>query len=250
MRPRRAGGRLATSPGTADQAMLAGEPVFTTDSYVVQPDLFPRRRYRQAGRVRHGERPGHARRAAAVPQRRLHPRGGLAAGRPGARRRLDGGHGREAGVRIVTGDTKVVERGSADKLFINTAGIGLVPPGVHISAASGAPGRCRAPQRRRGRPRPGHHDPARGAALRERSAQRLRAAQRPGAADVCDACPDIHVLRDPTRGGLATTLNELAAAIACGHRDRRGGGARARSGARRRASCWGSTRSMSPTRAS
>ena len=47
---------------------------------------------------------------------------------------------REAGVQIVTGDTKVVERGSADKLFINTAGIGLVPPGVHISAAAARPG--------------------------------------------------------------------------------------------------------------
>jgi hydrogenase expression/formation protein HypE len=40
----------------------------------------------------------------------------------------------EAGVLIVTGDTKVVERGSADKLFINTAGIGIVPEGVNISA--------------------------------------------------------------------------------------------------------------------
>ena len=42
----------------------------------------------------------------------------------------------EAGVKIVTGDTKVVNRGSADKLFINTAGIGIVPEGVDISGAN------------------------------------------------------------------------------------------------------------------
>lgn len=46
----------------------------------------------------------------------------------------------EAGVSIVTGDTKVVERGAADKLFINTAGIGVVPQGVQISASNARPG--------------------------------------------------------------------------------------------------------------
>ena len=47
---------------------------------------------------------------------------------------------REAGVAIVTGDTKVVERGAADRLFINTAGIGVVPAGVNISALRAQPG--------------------------------------------------------------------------------------------------------------
>src|SRR4030043_1198819 len=42
----------------------------------------------------------------------------------------------EAGVKIITGDTKVVNRGSADKLFINTAGIGIIPPGIDISGAN------------------------------------------------------------------------------------------------------------------
>ncbi|HMC47957.1 MAG TPA: AIR synthase related protein, partial [Caballeronia sp.] len=46
----------------------------------------------------------------------------------------------DAGVSIVTGDTKVVERGCADKLFINTAGVGVVPPGVNISALRAQPG--------------------------------------------------------------------------------------------------------------
>ena len=45
-----------------------------------------------------------------------------------------------AGVEIVTGDTKVVEKGSGDGLFINTTGIGLVPPGVNLSAANARPG--------------------------------------------------------------------------------------------------------------
>ncbi len=47
----------------------------------------------------------------------------------------------ETGVKIVTGDTKVVNHGSADKLFINTAGIGLVPPGVNISGSNATSGR-------------------------------------------------------------------------------------------------------------
>jgi len=46
----------------------------------------------------------------------------------------------EAGVNIITGDTKVVNRGSADKLFINTSGIGVVPPGVDISGSQAKPG--------------------------------------------------------------------------------------------------------------
>ncbi len=46
----------------------------------------------------------------------------------------------EAGVKIVTGDTKVVGKGGADKLFINTAGVGTVPEGVNISAANAQPG--------------------------------------------------------------------------------------------------------------
>ena len=45
-----------------------------------------------------------------------------------------------AGVTIVTGDTKVVERGAADKLFINTAGIGVIPAGIALSAGNARPG--------------------------------------------------------------------------------------------------------------
>jgi len=115
----------------------------------------------------------------------------------------------EAGVEIVTGDTKVVHRGSADKLFINTAGVGIIPEGVDISG---------------GRARPGDRVILSGtigdhgiAVLSQREglsfSTQLESDCAPlGSlvAEMLAASPDIHCLRDPTRGGLATTLNELA----------------------------------------
>ena len=72
---------------------------------------------------------------------------------------------RAAGVRIVTGDTKVVDRGKGDGIFINTAGVGWVPQGVEISPARVRPGRCD-PAERRPRPaRHGDHVGPRGAAV-------------------------------------------------------------------------------------
>ena len=66
---------------------------------------------------------------------------GLPHGDAAARRRFDAARRPgEAGVRIVTGDTKVVDRGKGDGIFINTAGIGLVPPGIEISPGRVAPG--------------------------------------------------------------------------------------------------------------
>jgi hydrogenase expression/formation protein HypE len=115
----------------------------------------------------------------------------------------------EAGVRIVTGDTKVVHRGSADRLFINTAGVGMVPEGVDISgsnAKSGDKVLLSGPI--------GDHGIA---VLSQREglsfSTRLESDCAPLnhlVAEMLKASPDIHCLRDPTRGGLATTLNELA----------------------------------------
>jgi len=115
----------------------------------------------------------------------------------------------EAGVEIVTGDTKVVHRGSADKLFINTAGVGLVPEGVNISGSNAKPGDkviLNGPI--------GDHGIA---VLSQREglsfSTRLKSDCAPLAglvADMLAASPNIHCLRDPTRGGLATALNELA----------------------------------------
>ncbi len=77
-----------------------------------------------------GARPARA-------ERRLHPRGRAADGDARARRRLDaGGRARRPGVPIVTGDTKVVDRGKGDGVFINTAGVGVVEHGLDIAPAA------------------------------------------------------------------------------------------------------------------
>jgi hydrogenase expression/formation protein HypE len=115
----------------------------------------------------------------------------------------------EAGVRIVTGDTKVVTRGSADKLFINTAGVGLIPEGVNISGSNAKPG-----DKVILSGAIGDHGIA---VVSQREglsfATKLKSDCAPLGdlvADMLKASPNIHALRDPTRGGLATSLNELA----------------------------------------
>ena len=116
---------------------------------------------------------------------------------------------REAGVPIVTGDTKVVERGKGDGVFITTTGIGVVAPGRELSGRYARPGdsilvsgtlgdhgmAIMAARESLGFELPIVSDTAALHGLIE--AMRLSGA-------------DIHVLRDPTRGGLATTLNEIA----------------------------------------
>lgn len=114
-----------------------------------------------------------------------------------------------AGVSVVTGDTKVVERGAADKLFINTAGIGVVPAGVHLSAARARPG-----DKVIVNGYLGDHGCAILLARNELALETdVETDCQPLAALVqtmLAVCPDIHCLRDATRGGLATVLNEFA----------------------------------------
>lgn len=122
---------------------------------------------------------------------------------------------REAGVPIVTGDTKVVEKGKADGVFITTTGVGVVPDGVHISGDRARPG-----DRIIVSGSMGDHGMAI-MSLRENlsfgtSIQSDTAALHGLVAAMVQAVPGIHCLRDPTRGGLATTLNELAAQSHCG----------------------------------
>ncbi|HEX3031861.1 MAG TPA: hydrogenase expression/formation protein HypE, partial [Bacillota bacterium] len=125
--------------------------------------------------------------------------------------------GDEAGIQIVTGDTKVVEKGSCDGLFINTSGVGLIPEGINISGS---------------RARPGDKILVNGslgdhgiAVMAERHGLSFRRGL------VSDCAPlnglvgkmlefskEVRVLRDPTRGGLATTLNEIAAQSGVGMR--------------------------------
>jgi len=115
----------------------------------------------------------------------------------------------EADVKIVTGDTKVVERGSADKLFINTAGIGLIPEGVAISGSKAKPGDVVILTGTIG-----DHGVA---VLSKRQGLSFSTTLESDCAPLgkmvagmLKASTNIHSLRDPTRGGLATTLNELA----------------------------------------
>jgi hydrogenase expression/formation protein HypE len=115
----------------------------------------------------------------------------------------------EAGIQIVAGDTKVVQRGKADGLYITTAGIGVVREGVHVSGANAKPGDVVILSGTIG-----DHGiavlGARGELGFESSIQSDVAPLNHLIESMLDASPNIHVLRDPTRGGLATTLNEIA----------------------------------------
>ena len=114
-----------------------------------------------------------------------------------------------AGVKIVTGDTKVVERGAADKMFVNTAGIGVVPSGVSLSAKNARPGDVVIVNGVLG-----DHGTA---ILIARNQLALQADIESDCqpldglvAAMLTAFPDIRCLRDATRGGVATVLNEFA----------------------------------------
>jgi hydrogenase expression/formation protein HypE len=120
-----------------------------------------------------------------------------------------------AGARIVTGDTKVVGRGAADRLFVNTAGIGLVPEGVAPSAARAAPGDVvilSGPI--------GLHGVAIMSVREGLEFEVEVGSDTQGlghlVASLVEAVPRVHVLRDPTRGGLASALNEIASTSGVG----------------------------------
>lgn len=117
---------------------------------------------------------------------------------------------REAGVPIVTGDTKVVERGKGDGVFISTTGLGVIAPGVDIGGANARVGDVILLSGT-----VGDHGVAvlsqRESLEFETTIESDTAALHGLVADMLAAAPGaVHVLRDPTRGGLATTLNEIA----------------------------------------
>jgi hydrogenase expression/formation protein HypE len=121
----------------------------------------------------------------------------------------------KAGAKIVTGDTKVVGRGAADKLFVNTAGIGIIRDGVAPAADRARPGDAvllSGPI--------GLHGVAimsvREGLEFEVEIQSDTQALGGLVAAMTDVEPDIHVLRDPTRGGLSSALNEIAQASRVG----------------------------------
>ncbi|MDR1200291.1 MAG: hydrogenase expression/formation protein HypE [Tannerellaceae bacterium] len=114
-----------------------------------------------------------------------------------------------ADVKIIAGDTKVVERGKCDKLFINTTGIGMVPAGIRIAPELAQPGDvviCSAPI--------GLHGIT---ILSARESIGFKTMLKSDTASLNNMLghlltniKEVHVLRDPTRGGVATTLNEIA----------------------------------------
>lgn len=115
----------------------------------------------------------------------------------------------EAGVKIVAGDTKVVNKGNADELFITTSGVGLVPPGIDISGAN-----ARVGDKIIVSGTLGDHGIA---IVSQREGLKFQVPVSSDCsplnrlvAEMLKTSADIHCLRDPTRGGLATTLNEFA----------------------------------------
>ncbi len=121
---------------------------------------------------------------------------------------------RSAGVAIVTGDTKVVERGKADQLFVNTSGIGLVPDGADL-----LPERIQTGDRVLISGTVADHGMAvmlaREALDMEADISSDTAALHELVDTVLAAAPNTRMFRDPTRGGVATSLNEIAGRAAC-----------------------------------
>jgi hydrogenase expression/formation protein HypE len=188
---------------------LSGRMAFTTDSYVVSPIFFPGGdigKLAVCGTVNDlamsGAKPLYLSLAFIIEEGLLLSELGKIVGSVQKA-------AKEAGVEIVTGDTKVVPRGSADRLFVNTAGVGLIPEGVDISGDKAKPG-----DKVILSGAIGDH----GIAVMSRRegisfATKLKSDCAPLGglvADMLEVSQNINCLRDPTRGGLASTLNELA----------------------------------------
>ncbi len=201
---------LAEAHDAARLPATTGKLAFTTDSYVINPLVFP------GGNIGKLAICGTVNDLAMSGARPLFLSCGfiIEDGLPIALLetvvRSMGDAAREAGVLIVTGDTKVVNRGAADKLFINTAGIGEIPSGIDICGSNAKPGDVVIVSGTLG-----DH----GATIlleREQLGLSITTLSSDCAplgglvAAMLAICPQIRVLRDPTRGGLATALNEIA----------------------------------------
>ncbi|MDY6796576.1 MAG: hydrogenase expression/formation protein HypE [Actinomycetota bacterium] len=116
----------------------------------------------------------------------------------------------EAGVAVVAGDTKVVERGSADGLYINTSGVGVIPEGNEVSVTGASPGDVLLVN--------GFIGDHEAAVLGQRDGFDLQVsvssdcAPLYGLVEVIQAAGRVHAMRDATRGGLAAVLKEIASA--------------------------------------
>lgn len=204
------GNELLNEMNDAARFTVPGERLaFTTDSYVVTPLVFP------GGDIGKLAVSGTVNDLAVSGARPLYLSAGFIIEEGLPMKLLEAvvasmAHAaREAGVKIVTGDTKVVPRGSADRLFINTSGIGILPAGVELSGSYARPG-----DRIVLSGTMGDHGMA---ILSSRSELKMFtniesdcAPLNHLIAEMLKAAPGIKVLRDPTRGGVATTINEIA----------------------------------------
>jgi hydrogenase expression/formation protein HypE len=121
----------------------------------------------------------------------------------------------EAGVTLVTGDTKVVDRGKGDQVYITTTGVGVVPDGRRLSVRNAQPG-----DRVLVSGTVGDHGIAIMSVREGIEFETVLESDTAPLADLTrvmlDACPSVRCMRDPTRGGLSSALNELADAAGVG----------------------------------
>ncbi len=210
------GGERMAELGDAATVSLGGARLaFSTDSYVVRPLFFPGGSIGDLavnGTVNdlamHGAVPAYLSCGLILEE-------GLDLAVLGRIAEDLGRAARTAGVEIATGDTKVVEAGHGDGVYINTAGIGLIRAGVDLRPQRVVPGDVvlvSGPI--------GLHGVA---VLSVREGLEFDVAIESDTAPLAglvaamlEACPDIHALRDPTRGGLAAATNEIAAASRTG----------------------------------
>ena len=188
---------------------LNGRIAFTTDSYVIKPVFFPGGdigRLAVCGTINDlatsGAAPKYLSLALIIEE-------GFPVGDLERIMSSISSAAREAGIIIVTGDTKVVDHGSADGIFINTSGIGVIPEGVDITGSGAKEG-----DKIIITGTIGDHGIA---VMAQREGLKFSVPVESDCAplnglisDILKVSTNVHSLRDPTRGGLATTLNELA----------------------------------------
>jgi len=206
-----AGGEWSFGNGRPPSAMGELRLAFTTDSFVVSPLIFP------GGDIGELAVNGTVNDLAMSGARPLFLSAGfiLEEGLPmetlGRIATSVAAACRQAGVQLVAGDTKVVNKGHGDGLYINTSGIGAIPPGVDI-----APNRARPGDAILVSGALGDHGMAimsvREGLEFETQIESDTAPLNGLVQAMLDVTPDIHCLRDATRGGLAAVLNELAMA--------------------------------------
>ena len=195
-----------------DQAKLdlpPGRVAFTTDSYVVSPIFFP------GGTIGELAVNGTVNDLAVGGARPLYLSAGFIIEEGFSLVELEtivvsmAEAARKAGVMIVTGDTKVVGKGQSDKLFINTSGIGIIREGVNLSCRNLRPGDSIILSGTVGDHGMAIMTSREGLSFQSRIMSDCAALSGMIAAMI-DVAPAIHAMRDPTRGGVAATLNELA----------------------------------------